>query len=111
MRLPLREALGRKMTIEHFADIPDVVAGIATVIALAFLTVQIRSATAQMKADSRRNEIAQPYISSIVEYLDVARIFLACLANNAEIWCLDRINYLPTKRMSVEPLLLRPSRG
>jgi hypothetical protein len=71
------------MTIEQYADFADVLAGIATVVALVFLTIQIRSATAQMKADSRRNEVAQPYISSIVENSDVARVFLAGLTNSS----------------------------
>jgi len=73
------------MTIEQYASYADVLAGVATVIALVFLTIQIRSATAQMKADSRRNEVAQPYISSIVENSDVARVFLTGLTNSAEL--------------------------
>ncbi len=73
------------MTLAQFADYADVLAGIATVIALVFLTIQVKSATAQMKADSRRNEVSQSYISSIVESPDVARVFLAGLSNKSEL--------------------------
>ena len=81
------------MTIEQYADFADVLAGIATVVAFVFLIIQIRSATAQMKADSRRNEVAQPYISSIVENPDVARVFLAGLANSSELSAEDSTRF------------------
>jgi len=81
------------MTIEQYANLADVLAGIATVVALVFLTIQIRSATAQMKADSRRNEVAQPYISSIVENSDVARVFLAGLTNSSELSAEDATRF------------------
>ena len=73
------------MTLEDAGIIGELIAAVATVATLAYLAIQIRAAAAAMKADSRRNEQSVPYITSIVENADVARVFLAGLADDPKL--------------------------
>jgi hypothetical protein len=73
------------VTLEDAGIIGELIAAVATVATLAYLAIQIRAAAAAMKADSRRNEQTEPYITSIVENADVAGVFLAGLADDPKL--------------------------
>ena len=81
------------MNLDQFSNIAEITAATATVAALIYLAVQVRSASAAMKADSRRNEQYLPYATSIVENPDVARIFMDGLAGEPKLTPADSVRF------------------
>jgi len=71
------------VTIQDLGSIGELVAALATIATLIYLSVQIRANTVAMKSDSRRsNRIAgTPMMVAMVQDRDVARIFNAGLAD------------------------------
>jgi len=81
------------MSLGEFSDIAEIIAATATIVALIYLAIQVKSATAAMKADSRRAEQYLPYATSIVENPDVARIFMAGLGEDPKLSPEDSVRF------------------
>jgi hypothetical protein len=69
------------LSVQDLGSIGELVAAIATVITLIYLAVQIRANTAALKVESRRfeSESSDPFIMSIVDSPEVAKMFISGL--------------------------------
>jgi hypothetical protein len=83
------------MTIEQLGSIGELIAAIATVVTLLYLAIQIRASTIASRVESRRreHESAAPYLTSIIENREVARMFLAGLARDPDLSPEDRTRF------------------
>jgi len=68
------------VTFQDLGSIGELLAAIATIATLIYLSIQIRSNTKTVKAENRHRENDAAYLSSIIDNPDVARVWLKGLS-------------------------------
>jgi hypothetical protein len=71
------------MNWEAIGAIAELLGAIGVIASLVYLATQIRSNTLVTRAESRRQENEEPYMFSIIENADVARVWLAGLTSES----------------------------